>query len=84
MKKYVAMITQFFIWSGFTVVEWLSGDDRILAKATLFAVFFYLAFLLGKMIVQSNKVAIVVTVASLAVYGGIYLSLDLLQHSTFL
>ena len=81
MKKYVALILQLMIWSGFTLVEWLSGRDHILAKAILFSVFFYLAFLLARMIVKSNRTTIFITVASLSAYAGIHLLLNTLYRS---
>ncbi|RST75350.1 hypothetical protein D4T97_008880 [Siminovitchia acidinfaciens] len=84
MKKYVALLLQLMIWSGFTLVEWLSGRDHMLAKTILFAVFFYLAFLIARMIVKSNKTTIFITLASLGAYAGIHLLLNTLLRSAFL
>ncbi|RST60894.1 hypothetical protein D5F11_006005 [Siminovitchia terrae] len=82
MKKYVALLLQLMVWSGFTLVEWLSGRDHILAKAILFSVFFYLAFLITRMIVKSNKTTFFITITSLGTYAGIHLLLNTLYRST--
>lgn len=76
MNKYIALILQLMIWSGFTLVEWLSGGDRLFFKVILFGVFFYLAFMLARIIVKSNKITFVITVMSLSAYSALHLLLQ--------
>ena len=78
IKTYVAVILQFIIWSGFTLAQWLSGGDHFFSKVILFAVFFYLAFLLARKIVKSNRITLLVTMMSLCVYGAVHMLLQLL------
>ncbi|MEK3887118.1 hypothetical protein [Bacillus sp. FSL K6-3431] len=68
IKKYIAMILQMFIWSGFTLVDWLSRKDHSISKVILFIVFFYLAFLLAKALLKTRKRTIWITILSLTVY----------------
>ncbi|MFS0645091.1 hypothetical protein [Siminovitchia sp. 179-K 8D1 HS] len=76
MNKYIALILQLMIWSGFTLAEWLSGGDRLFFKVILFGVFFYLAFMLGRIIVKSNKITFVITAMSLSAYLALHLLLQ--------
>lgn len=76
MKKYVALLIQLIIWSGFTMAQWLSGRDHFISKALLFLVFFYLAFLLARLIVKSNRATLYVTLTSLGMYGAIHFLLQ--------
>ncbi|MBS4177271.1 hypothetical protein KHA89_07005 [Bacillus sp. FJAT-49731] len=76
MKKYVALLLQLIIWSGFTMAQWLSGKDHFFSKIILFVVFFYLAFLLARMIVKSNKLTLWITIMSLSTYGMLHLLLS--------
>jgi hypothetical protein len=78
MNKYIALILQLMIWSGFTLAEWLSGGDHLFFKVILFGVFFYLAFLLARVIVKSNKTTFVITVLSLAAYSLLHLFLRMI------
>ncbi|WP_066140082.1 hypothetical protein [Lederbergia lenta] len=71
MKKYVALILQLIIWSGYTLAEWLSGKDHLVSKIVLFVVFFYLAFLLARILLKSNKITLWITIFSLTTYGMI-------------
>ncbi|MED1204232.1 hypothetical protein [Heyndrickxia acidicola] len=76
MKKYVAFIFQLMIWSGFKLAEWLSHRDHTVYKVLMFAAFFYLAFLLARSILKSNRQTLVITGASLATYGLLQLFLQ--------
>jgi exosortase/archaeosortase len=76
MKKYVAFIFQLMIWSGFKLAEWLSHRDHTVYKVLMFSAFFYLAFLLTRSIVKSNRQTLFITIASLATYGLIQLFLQ--------
>lgn len=69
---YVTLLIQLMIWSGFILIEWLSGNDRLLFKVLMFVVFFYLAFLIGKKIVCSTKLAIAITFFSLCIHFIFY------------
>ena len=68
MKNYVAFLFQLIVWSCFTFAEWLSNRDHLLYKVIMFLVFLYLAFLLTRMIVKSNRMTIFITIASLSAY----------------
>ncbi|MBS4217897.1 hypothetical protein KHA96_06120 [Bacillus sp. FJAT-49711] len=69
VKKYVALLLQLMIWSGFTLAEWFSGRDHLISKVFLFIVFSYLAILLASKIVESNKDTFIITITSLFTYG---------------
>ncbi|GIN83860.1 hypothetical protein J6TS2_02460 [Heyndrickxia sporothermodurans] len=68
MKKYVAFLFQLIIWSGFTLAVWLSNRDHLIYRIIVFIVFFYLAFLLARLIVKSNRATILITISSLSIY----------------
>ncbi|GER68445.1 hypothetical protein BpJC7_21390 [Weizmannia acidilactici] len=75
MKIYAAFLFQVIIWSGFTLAEWLSERDPFIFKIAMFAVFFYLAFLMAKHIVKSVRTTCMVTALSLSAYGLLQLFL---------
>ncbi|MCJ8006122.1 hypothetical protein ACFFF5_04680 [Lederbergia wuyishanensis] len=77
VKKYVALLLQLMIWSGFTLAEWLSGKDHLLSKVILFIVFSYLAIIIARKIVNSNKETFIVTLTSLFAYGLLHTMLQL-------
>ncbi|PKR86909.1 hypothetical protein CWO92_02335 [Heyndrickxia camelliae] len=68
MKNYVAFLFQLMVWSGFTFAEWLSNRDHLVYKILMFLVFLYLAFLLTRMIVKSNRITIFITLLSLSAF----------------
>lgn len=74
------MLLQFIIWSGFTLIEWLSKHDQLIYKVFMFFVFFYLAFLIGNRITNSKRKTFFLTVLSLAIYTSIHYSLALFVH----
>jgi hypothetical protein len=55
----------FFLWSGYSVVGWLSKKDSVLAKSILLIMFFYLAYLIAFTILKTRKSAIIITFISL-------------------
>ncbi|MCR2820867.1 hypothetical protein [Lederbergia panacisoli] len=78
VKKYVALLLQLIIWSGFTLAEWFSGKDHLLSKVILFIVFSYLAVLLARKIVESKKDTFIITITSLFTYGLLHTMLHIL------
>jgi uncharacterized membrane protein len=70
MKGYFVFLIQTFIWSAFSIVEWLSGRDRPFFKGMLLCVFLYIAFLFAqKMGLRTGK-ALFTTVITLIIYFG--------------
>lgn len=78
LKNYVAALIQIMIWGGFHLAQWLSGKDRFLPKVLLFLVFFYLAYLVAKKIIGSNRVTLLTTLMSLCTYASLQWMLHLL------
>ncbi|MDQ0217246.1 hypothetical protein ELQ35_08070 [Peribacillus cavernae] len=76
MKNYIVFLFQIIVWSGYTVVEWLSAHDRLLFKVLMFLIFCYLAVFIGKSILKSNKRTVLVTCTSLMSYAVIELFLN--------
>ncbi|CAH0345927.1 hypothetical protein BCI9360_02231 [Bacillus sp. CECT 9360] len=75
MKNYIVFLFQIIVWSGYTVVEWLSDHDRMLFKVLMFLVFCYLASYIGKAILKSNRSTILITCTSLISYAFLQLLL---------
>ncbi|MBS4198807.1 hypothetical protein KHA93_03965 [Bacillus sp. FJAT-49732] len=75
VKKYIALLLQLMIWSGFTLAEWFSGKEHLLSKVILFIVFSYLAILIARKIVESKKDTLIITVVSLFTYGLLHSAL---------
>ncbi|WP_433749338.1 hypothetical protein [Falsibacillus pallidus] len=84
MKKYIAFLIQLMVWSSFTLVDWLSKRDHKEYKILMFAVFFYLAFIIARSIVKSKKITLFVTLFSLAFYLSFHLVLQNFIPITFL
>ncbi|MGE7183050.1 hypothetical protein ACQKKK_03380 [Peribacillus sp. NPDC006672] len=78
LKNYLVILFQLIVWSGYTLVEWLSVNDRFVSKVFMFLVFSYLAIYIGKMILKSNKRTMLVTVISLLCYGILQILLETL------
>ncbi|MGE7764332.1 hypothetical protein [Peribacillus sp. NPDC096540] len=78
LKNYLVILFQLIVWSGYTLVEWLSVNDRLVFKVFMFLVFSYLAIYIGKMILKSNKRTMLVTVISLLCYGVMQILLETL------
>ncbi|WP_062105257.1 hypothetical protein [Bacillus niameyensis] len=78
VKTYVATIIQLMFWSGFHLAQWLSGKDHVVSRILIFAAFFYLAFIITKKIVESNRRTFIVTLLSIFAYGLINLTLQLI------
>ncbi len=68
MKFYVAFLIQMILWSIFYVAEWISVKDHVEYKWIMFVLFFYLAFVAAKKIVQSRKLTLFVTSFSLSCF----------------
>ncbi|PLS06400.1 hypothetical protein [Neobacillus cucumis] len=80
MKVYLVVILQFIIWSGYTLIEWLSKHDQLIYKVIMFFVFFYLAFMLGNHVTKSRKKTLFITALSLVMYTSIHYTLALFVH----
>lgn len=78
LKNYLVILFQLIVWSGYTLVEWLSVNDRFVFKVFMFLVFSYLAIYIGKMILKSNRRTMLVTVISLLCYGILQILLETL------
>ncbi|WP_318261878.1 MULTISPECIES: hypothetical protein [Peribacillus] len=78
LKNYLVILFQLIVWSGYTLVEWLSVNDRFVFKVFMFLVFSYLAIYIGKMILKSNRRTMLVTVISLFCYGILQILLETL------
>ncbi|KMY49296.1 hypothetical protein [Peribacillus loiseleuriae] len=69
MKNYIVFLFQLMVWSGYTVVEWLSTHDKLVFKVIMFFIFSYLAIYIAKAILKSNKRTLIVTGVSLLCYA---------------
>lgn len=74
-RGYVAILIQLMLWSGFYLAIWLAGNDFLLSKLLIFVVFLYLAYITAKKILNSNRISIFVTMASLSIFSLLQLSL---------
>jgi hypothetical protein len=79
MKVYVVVLIQLILWSGYTLLEWLSQHDQLLFNVLMFFIFFYLAIQIGNMIMQSAKKTIFVTTVSLSLYASVHLALNIIK-----
>ncbi|GCD83501.1 hypothetical protein [Parageobacillus thermoglucosidasius] len=68
MKEYVAFLLQMIIWSSFSLIEWLSGRDRLFFKGMMLCVFLYIAFLLARKIGLRTRKALWTTTLTAAMY----------------
>ncbi|MED3624384.1 hypothetical protein [Neobacillus thermocopriae] len=75
MRTYIVMLLQFIIWSGYTLIEWLSKHDLLIYKVIMFFVFFYLAFIIGHQIIKSLSKTLFITSVSLVLYTSIHFTL---------
>ena len=73
MRIYSVVIIQFIIWSGFTLIEWLSKYDWFVYKIIMFFIFLNLAITIGNQILQSSRKTITVTVLSLFLYSTMHI-----------
>ncbi len=68
MKIYIAFLVQLMLWSVFYIAEWFSTKDHVEYKWIMFALFFYLSFLVAGKIVQSRKLTLFITSSSLCCF----------------
>ncbi len=76
---YAVMLLQFIIWSGYTLIEWLSKHDHPIYNGIMFLVFFYLAIIIGNHIMKSTRKTFFITVLSLAIYGSIHMTMSFIS-----
>lgn len=79
MKVYVVVLLQLIIWSGYTLLEWLSQHDQLIYNVLMFFVFFYLAIQIGNMIMKSAKMTIFITTLSLSLYASVHFALNIIK-----
>ncbi|PFG06880.1 hypothetical protein [Bacillus sp. es.034] len=68
MKSYIAFLVQMILWSVFSIAEWISEKDHIEYKWIMFVLFFYLAFMAARKIVQSRRLTLFITSFSLTCF----------------
>ncbi|CAN7445746.1 hypothetical protein [Rossellomorea sp. LjRoot5] len=68
MKSYIAFLVQMILWSVFSIAEWISEKDHVEYKWIMFVLFFYLAFMVARKIVQSRKHTLFITSFSLTCF----------------
>jgi hypothetical protein len=56
------------LWSGYSIVGWLSKKDSVLAKSILLIMFFYLSYLIAFTLLKTRKGAIVISFLTLLFY----------------
>lgn len=78
MKVYSVILIQLMIWSGYTLIEWLSKHDQLIYNIIMFFVFFYLAIIIGNYIMKSTKKTIVLTIISLGIYTSFHFGMSFL------
>lgn len=76
LKVYTVLLLQLIIWSGYTLIEWLSKHDHPIYNGIMFLIFFYLAMTLGNYIMKSAKKTFFLTVLSLAIYASFHMTMS--------
>ncbi|PMC35174.1 hypothetical protein CJ195_20500 [Bacillus sp. UMB0899] len=56
------------LWSSYSVIEWLSNKDSLLAKSILLLMFFYLSYLIALSFIEKRKAAFIFSVSSLLTF----------------
>ncbi|MHC0037326.1 hypothetical protein [Pseudoneobacillus sp. C159] len=79
MKVYVVILLQLIIWSGYTLLEWLSKHDQLIYNVLMFFIFFYLAIQIGNTIMKSAKKTIFITTFSLSLYATVHFTLNMIK-----
>ncbi|MDQ0198435.1 hypothetical protein J2S10_001576 [Neobacillus ginsengisoli] len=74
------MILQFIVWSGYSLIEWLSKHDQLIYKVIMFFIFFYLAFLIGNKVTKAPRQTLFLTALSLVIYTSIHYTMALFLH----
>jgi hypothetical protein len=75
MRSYTVILLQLIIWSGYSLIEWLSKHDQALYNILMFLVFFYLAIMIGNFIIRSAKKTFLLTMISLSLYSTFHLTM---------
>ncbi|MBS8263292.1 hypothetical protein DYI25_02430 [Mesobacillus boroniphilus] len=79
MKVYAVLLLQLIIWSGYTLIEWLSKHDHPIYNGIMFLVFFYLAIIIGNIIMKSARKTFFITILSLAIYGSFHMTMSFIS-----
>jgi hypothetical protein len=80
MRVYIVLLLQFIIWSGFTLIEWMSTHDQLIYKVIMFFVFFYIAYLIGNQFTKSMRKTLFITALGLVIYTSLHYTLALFIH----
>ncbi|WP_445488498.1 hypothetical protein [Niallia sp. 03133] len=81
MKIYTAILLQLILWSGYSVIEWLSKHDLVIYKILMFGVFLYLAVTVGNYIIKSPRKTMFATFVSLAIYGSFQMIMNIMTYT---
>lgn len=79
MRVYVVVLLQLILWSGYTLLEWLSQHDQVVYNVLMFFIFFYLAIQIGNSIMKSAKKTIFITTFSLSLYASFHFTLNMFK-----
>jgi hypothetical protein len=79
LKVYAVLLLQLIIWSGYTLIEWLSKHDHPIYNGIMFLVFFYLAIIIGNNIVKSARKTFFITILSLAIYVSLHMTMSFIS-----
>ncbi|HEY2421648.1 MAG TPA: hypothetical protein VGI04_09540 [Neobacillus sp.] len=80
LRVYIVLLLQFIIWSGYTLIEWMSMHDQLVYKVIMFFIFFYLAFIIGKQLTKSAGKTLFITAFSLMIYTSLHYTLAIILH----
>ncbi len=76
LKVYTVLLLQSIIWSGYTLMEWLSKHDHPIYNGIMFMVFFYLAIIIGNYIMKSARKTFLITILSLVIYVSFHFTMS--------
>jgi hypothetical protein len=79
MREYAVILIQLMIWSGYSLMVWLSQHDQPLYNWLMFMVFLYLGFILGDTILRSARKTVLLTLFSVLLYAVVQFSLAILN-----
>ncbi|MBM7363012.1 hypothetical protein JOC93_001636 [Priestia taiwanensis] len=80
MKHLLVSSLQGIIWSGYSVIVWLSQKDKVYAKGMLFIIFLYVSYLVTKRFFPHKRQAFIVTCMNIGGYFLLQLIVTPLFH----
>jgi len=78
LKVYTTILLQLMLWSGYSIIEWLSEHDLFIYKVVMFGVFLYLAVILGNYVNRSQRKTMLATAISLSIYGSFQMIMSII------